>query len=309
MPMQEIDLPDEDILELAQNWANNFNDSGLNLPFGIPAGVLNFGRGIISTSPDLNKAVNLMNSCFQRALDFRKDNIVNVDLEDFWTIDDSSKKRSKADTFDEISYQEKSLYALTPDVYTAETEDCTITWFNYSRPRNAPSEKIRRVRLSKGQQTGKLRARVSSKSVFGESLGLLVGSILTSAGSNSVDAELTAHKQLLTVLSKAQIASYILCGSFIEESTRSGVTYIFRKGRPTIAIRAVTRKEGTVTTTDFVFLAALCCHPGGYFEDTFVGVLPPSDEVYANLLLLRADEHGYWKRSIQHPIHHPQSGV
>ena len=57
------------------------------------------------------------------------------------------------------------------------------------------------------------------------------------------------------------------------------------------------------------FLAALCLHSHSYYADSFVGSLPPSDDVIAHLLLIRSDEHELWKRSNQKQLDDPTSGI
>ena len=95
--------------------------------------------------------------------------------------------------------------------------------------------------------------------------------------------------------------SYCLTGHFAEVSKRSQVTYLFRKGRPTIAIRQ--DEEGGYP------LCALCLHPIGYYGDTWAGVMCPTDEVIAHLLMMRGSEAKYWANANQHPVDHPAAGV
>jgi hypothetical protein len=57
------------------------------------------------------------------------------------------------------------------------------------------------------------------------------------------------------------------------------------------------------------FLAALCLHPLAYYTDTWAGSQPPSHEVMAHLMLIRCDEHAFWKKSGQHPITDPRAAI
>lgn len=114
-------------------------------------------------------------------------------------------------------------------------------------------------------------------------------------------AEAKAMCNLADRLTIAQADSYVLNGCFIESSKRSKVRYLFRRGLPTIAL---CDRGATVG-----FLAALCLHPLAYFDDTFAGSMAPSDEVLAHLLMMRSDEHRFWKESNQHPIYDPRSGI
>jgi len=94
---------------------------------------------------------------------------------------------------------------------------------------------------------------------------------------------------------------YQLTGNFAEISKRSGVLYMFRKGRPTIAIRQ--------TEEDSNVLCALCLHLIGYYAGTWAGVMCPTDEVIAHLLMMRGSEEKYWANANQQPVDHPAAGV
>jgi hypothetical protein len=134
-------------------------------------------------------------------------------------------------------------------------------------------------------------------------LQMLFHSVTTRIGIVSARAEGRAMMTLADHLSEYQVESYVLNGCFAETSPRSGVTYIFRKGLPTLAIKK--REE----SNDTKFLAALCLHPIAYYEDTFTGAMAPSDEMLAHLLLMRGDEHRFWRKANQHPMWDPRSGV
>ena len=117
-----------------------------------------------------------------------------------------------------------------------------------------------------------------------------------------VKAEFTAMKRLLEVLSRVQQERYILAGAFIETG-KSGVKYLFQKNRPTIAFRV--EKDDH----HFLPLCALCLHPLGYYDQSWAGLMAPSDEVFAHLVMMRADEHTFWKKANQISIGEPNSGV
>jgi hypothetical protein len=59
---------------------------------------------------------------------------------------------------------------------------------------------------------------------------------------HDAEAELTALEKLRTHIKPHLWHLYVLTGSFLETSSRSGIIYIFRKGRPTLAIRK--KKDG-----------------------------------------------------------------
>jgi hypothetical protein len=117
-------------------------------------------------------------------------------------------------------------------------------------------------------------------------------------------AERRARKKLRTMLDDGQALSYEVEGCFFERGA-SGVIYLLRRGRPLIALREKKIKDRTYVR----FLAALCLHAHSYCANSFVGTLPPSDDVIAQLLLIRSDEHELWKRSSQKSLHDPTSGI
>jgi hypothetical protein len=104
-----------------------------------------------------------------------------------------------------------------------------------------------------------------------------------------------------TLIKHHPFKQYLLTGMFLETSKRSGITYMFRKLRPTVAI--------TMSQGDSRILCALCMHPIAYYEDSWAGAMCPTDDVIAHLMLMRADEHMFWKRCNQHPAHMPQAGL
>jgi len=152
---------------------------------------------------------------------------------------------------------------------------------------------------------GKFKVRVEDRSK--ERFDMYVKSLLCQAGAVDSDAELKAMLALKKRINDNQWDSYLLGNAFPETSTRSGVTYIFRKGLPTIAMRCVKRTDRPGEERNF--LAALCSHPLGWYSGTHVGCYPPSDEVLANLLCMRADEHELWKKSHQHGINDTQAAI
>jgi hypothetical protein len=78
---------------------------------------------------------------------------------------------------------------------------------------------------------------------------------------------------------------------FLETSRRSGVSYLFRRLKPTLAI-----KDGRA-------LCALCLHPIGYYEGTWSGAMCPTDDIIAHLMLARGDEAMFGAgRTRFHPI-------
>lgn len=97
------------------------------------------------------------------------------------------------------------------------------------------------------------------------------------------------------------LKQYLLTGMFLESSPRSGVTYLFRRLKPTVAVSFKTG-EGRI-------LAALCMHPIAYYAESWAGAMCPTDDVIAHLLLMRGDEALYWRRCTQHAPHRPEAGL
>lgn len=117
-----------------------------------------------------------------------------------------------------------------------------------------------------------------------------------------LEQEGKAVQTLGTLLRHHTFKQYLLTGSFLESSKRSGLTYMFRKLRPTVAMHG-----GTDDTMQI--LCALCMHPIGYYDGTSAGVMCPTDDVIAHLMMMRADEHMFWKRCNQHAPHRPEAGL
>lgn len=119
------------------------------------------------------------------------------------------------------------------------------------------------------------------------------------------DAEWTAMEKLSELLPIHLWNYYILTGSFIERSPRSQLLYLFRRCRPTLVL-----SDKPIRGIPSIRpLCALCMHPIGYYEGTFGGGMVPTDDIIAHLLLMRGDEHHYWKCSNQHSVWIPEAGL
>jgi hypothetical protein len=116
-----------------------------------------------------------------------------------------------------------------------------------------------------------------------------------------VETEMIAQQKLMTLIKPHLFNAYFLTGMFVETSKRSRLTYVFRRLRPTIVISWKGGKGEPICT--------LCLHPIGYYDDSFAGSMCPTDEVIAHLMLMRGDEHLYWKRANQHEPWRPESGL
>lgn len=118
-----------------------------------------------------------------------------------------------------------------------------------------------------------------------------------------IEQESNAVRLLGTLLKHHQFKQYMLTGAFLESSPRSGLTYLFRRLRPTVAIDARSKDASERARV----LAALCMHPIAYYADTWAGAMTPTDDVIAHLMMMRGDECMFWRRSTQHAADHPEA--
>lgn len=128
--------------------------------------------------------------------------------------------------------------------------------------------------------------------------------MLTTMGASDawgIEQEHNALRLLGTLIRHQHFKRYLLTGIFLETSRRSGITYVFRKLRPTIALSMRGAKARII--------AALCLHPIGYYQDSWAGAMCPTDDVIAHLMLMRGDEPMFWRRSNQHPADRPEAGL
>lgn len=128
---------------------------------------------------------------------------------------------------------------------------------------------------------------------------------LGAADAWSLETEFTAIETLRGLVSHRQMRQYLLTGSFIESSRRSGLFYIFRRLRPTVALTSHGRRGGD----RMQILAALCLHPIAHYAGSWAGALCPTDDVIAHLMLMRGDEKMFWRRANQHPPYRPEAGL
>lgn len=135
----------------------------------------------------------------------------------------------------------------------------------------------------------------------GQAMTRLLGN-LGIAYTQDSNAEFRAMGKLSSLIKPHLFDMYVLQGAFLETSAKSGVTYVFRKGRPTLALRPG-------PDSNMRLLCALCMHPIGYYVGTHVGCMVPTDEVIAHLVMMRADEHYYWRKANQHPPQYWQAGI
>lgn len=115
-----------------------------------------------------------------------------------------------------------------------------------------------------------------------------------------IEQERNAIDLLGTLLRPHNFKQYLLTGMFLETSAASGVTYVFRRLRPTVALRLGEPSR---------VLCTLCLHPIGYYAGSWAGAMTPTDDVVAHLMLMRGDEPMFWRRSNQHAPWRPEAGL
>lgn len=119
-----------------------------------------------------------------------------------------------------------------------------------------------------------------------------------------LEQESRAVTTLGTLLRHNMFKAYLLTGMFLETSKRSGLTYMFRRLRPTIVIDTKVPEGESVRMR-----CALCMHPIAHYEDSWAGAMTPTDDVIAALMMMRGDEPMLWRRSNQHPVWRPEAGL
>ena len=113
------------------------------------------------------------------------------------------------------------------------------------------------------------------------------------------ESEVEALRKLKTLVGPDDYERYVVTGMLRAEG-KSGTLYLIRKSRPTLAF---TKGEHPKV------LCVLCMHPLGYFANSWIGAMPPTDEVIAHLLMIRGDEHYFWRKANQIPFAEPNSGI
>jgi hypothetical protein len=122
----------------------------------------------------------------------------------------------------------------------------------------------------------------------------------------SVEQEALATEKLRGMLTDEQWRQYVVTGMFEEFSEASGIAYMVRKLRPTVAMRRTTGRNGGHS---YSFRAGLCMHPLAYHMDSFSGTLCPTDDVIDHLNWIRGDERRFWSRANHHAIDEMEAGI
>jgi hypothetical protein len=162
------------------------------------------------------------------------------------------------------------------------------------------------VIIIKNPATNRFKKLFQPLNPFVMRFGMQIGTVHARVNFAIDKAEKRARKKLFERLTPAQRSSYALVDSFTEVGL-SGVKYLIRRNRPTIAFG----KPDSAIGGQSVALCALCLHPLAYYSRTFAGAMVPSDEALAHLLLIRQGEHFYWRKATQHPLSdfEPECGV
>lgn len=193
---------------------------------------------------------------------------------------------------DKVAELEQALYPKPADETTPDGATLINQWYSQTRRRNVLIWREPDGRLDWG--LGQHDTSVKDLAAWGT---------LAAAQVWNFEAECTAVEKLATLIKPHLFEAYVMTGTFLERSARSGVSYIFRRCRPTLALRPA--KGGAYMRV----LCALCLHPIGYYEGTWAGSMVPTDEAIAHLLLMRGDEPLYWRRANQHPAWSPLAGI
>jgi hypothetical protein len=116
-----------------------------------------------------------------------------------------------------------------------------------------------------------------------------------------LEQESKALNLLGSLVTHRQFKQYVLTGMFVESSKRSGVTYVFRRLKPTVAMHIVAGKVKV--------LCALCMHACAHYAGSWAGGMAPSDDVASHLVMMRGDERLYWARANQHAAWRAEAGL
>lgn len=128
---------------------------------------------------------------------------------------------------------------------------------------------------------------------------------LGAADAWGIEQEHNALQTLGEMVKHRAFKQYLLTGMFLETSPRSGLTYCFRRLRPTVVLTTRNPKH----PGEIAILTTLCLHPIAYYAGTWGGAMCPTDDVIAHLALMRGDEHMLWRRANQHDAITPESGL
>lgn len=203
-----------------------------------------------------------------------------------------------------LQVEERYPYAGIADLYQSEPEPVEDS--KYGRLRNSWYSKKRRQWVALfDRRDGGIALFVDPRADYSERLTFWL-STMGASQAWDYQAELMARRKLQTLIPEHMYEMYEMTGSFLETSPRSGVTYVLRRARPTVAIVPLRRD---MPDMPMKILACLCLHPIAYYVGTWAGAMVPTDDVVAHLLMIRGDEHYFWRRANQHPLHEASAGL
>ncbi len=207
----------------------------------------------------------------------------------------------------------QEIFNKIPEDEKTEPEDKDASKWQYERVIEVRSKPCRYIVL---RHTETRRARIKrdssldSASMFhnngrvSDAFKLMAYSVWAARDSHSVTVERQAERKLRMMISRDQWRQYVLTGTFFEQSKRSGKKYWFRRCAPIIVSATYVHDDGEKYSRPFV---ALCLHPHGYYLGTTVGALCPTDNIIAELLLMRTDEPMLWKKATHHELDEPNA--
>lgn len=152
------------------------------------------------------------------------------------------------------------------------------------------------------EENGKIKSLIMRKAPHNFTIDITTFGCMDVWG---LEQEQKALQLLGTLVRHRQLKQYILTGGFLETSKRSGLTYFFRRLRPTVVVDA--RDQNSKKSA--MILCTLCMHPIAHYKETWAGAMCPTDDVVAHLMLMRGDEHMFWRRANQHPPDRPEAGL
>ncbi len=169
-----------------------------------------------------------------------------------------------------------------------------------SRSVRLPTAKFETVAyILEDPETGRVRLLKRGRSPTHQRLRMLLISLGARFTTSLEEAEEQARTRLNSILRPGQRRSYLVTDTFVETSPKSQLDYILRRNRPTLVMSRQTNQA----------LCALCFHPLGYYKGSWAGFLPPSDELFDVVTLIRGDEPELWKRANQFPLSWVESGL
>lgn len=201
--------------------------------------------------------------------------------ETYMTAEEIEKCRKRYDNF----------WSDTWDIKESEWQE-RRTWF---------SERLGAwIHIMENRETKKCKLKVRSYRLDETDYkGVLYFNTWHAAGVYKLESELKAMELLRSKISEEQYTKYVCTGMLLERSKRSRLFYIFRRCRPLLVFRDC--DEGKKNDYHhYQYICALCVHPQGYYHGTWAGTMVPTDDIVAQLLFMRADEIGLWRRAIQH---------